>query len=100
MLSTARFSPRPGGSYPVGGRPMVGREQDGMVGKDRVAVVTGGGRGIGRGIVTELATQGFSVVVNFRSDADAARSTCEEAARRGAPRALPLRADVADPDEG
>ena len=39
---------------------------------DRVGVVTGGGRGIGRGIVLELASLRFSVVVNYRSDAGAA----------------------------
>jgi len=67
---------------------------------DRVAVVTGGGRGIGRGIVAELAAIGFSVVVNYRSDLEAARSTCRLAEERGAPRTVAFRADVADPSEG
>ena len=66
----------------------------------RVAVVTGGGRGIGRGIVTELAALGFSVVVNYRSDASAALECCREAEARGARQALPIQADVADLREG
>ena len=33
----------------------------------RVAVVTGGGRGIGRGITFSLAELGFALVVNYRS---------------------------------
>jgi NAD(P)-dependent dehydrogenase (short-subunit alcohol dehydrogenase family) len=66
----------------------------------RVAVVTGGSRGIGRGIVGELAALGLSVVVNYRSDAGAAESACREATARGAPRALAVRADVAEPDQG
>ena len=41
----------------------------------RVALVTGGGRGIGRGISERLAAMGATVAVNYRSDADAARDT-------------------------
>ena len=66
----------------------------------RVAVVTGGGRGIGRGIVAELAALGFSVVVNYRSDAPAAAEACREAESRGAARVLAVQADVADLDQG
>ena len=65
-----------------------------------VAVVTGGGRGIGRGIVTELAALGFSVVVNYRSDASSALECCSLAEACGARQALPIRADVADLGEG
>jgi 3-oxoacyl-[acyl-carrier protein] reductase len=39
---------------------------------DRVAVVTGGSRGIGRGIALELAKCGATVVVNYNANADAA----------------------------
>ena len=66
----------------------------------RVAVVTGGGRGIGRGVVEELASLGFSLVVNYRSDADSAAETCRVATSRGAPRALAVPADVADLEQG
>jgi 3-oxoacyl-[acyl-carrier protein] reductase len=67
-----------------------------MAANNRVAVVTGGGRGIGRGIVGELAALGLSVVVNFRSDASSAAETCREAEARGAPRVLSVQGDVAD----
>lgn len=70
------------------------------MGEPRVAVVTGGGRGIGRGIVLELAQLGMRLGVNYRADADAARATCAEALRRGAAAAVPLAADVADLDSG
>ncbi len=69
-------------------------------GRDRVAVVTGGGRGIGRGIVRELAALGFSVVVNYRSDGASARECCSQALALGAARALEFQADVANLDEG
>ena len=68
--------------------------------RERVAVVTGGGRGIGRGIVAEVAGLGFSVVVNYRSDEDAAKATCDEALARGAGRAFAIKADVSDLDQG
>ena len=41
----------------------------------RVALVTGGGRGIGRGISELLAAEGAAVAVNYRRDEDAARDT-------------------------
>jgi NAD(P)-dependent dehydrogenase (short-subunit alcohol dehydrogenase family) len=66
----------------------------------RKAVVTGGGRGIGRGIVLELARRGWSIGVNYRSDRAAALATCDEALSLGAPEAIPLPADVADLEQG
>src|SRR5664279_1248578 len=39
---------------------------------ERIAVVTGGSRGIGRGIALELAKRGATVIVNYQRNADAA----------------------------
>ena len=68
--------------------------------ESRVAVVTGGGRGIGRGIVTALAAQGMTIAVNYRSDDQSAEEACREAVRLGAPRAEAFRADIADLGQG
>ncbi len=59
----------------------------------RVAIVTGGGRGIGRGIALGLADDGFDVVVTYRSDGDAAAETVAAIEALGR-QALAVPADV------
>ena len=61
----------------------------------RVAVVTGGSRGIGAETVERLAGVGYAVVVDYAHDQQAAESTVEMIlARRGS--AVAIRADVVD----
>jgi len=61
----------------------------------RVAVVTGGSRGIGRAVVRRLATDGFAVVVNYAGNtAEAEAAVAEVTSADG--RAVAVRADVAD----
>lgn len=61
-----------------------------------VAVVTGAGRGIGRGIALRLARDGHSVAVND-VNADGAAAVAEEIAAAGGT-ARPYPGDVTDPD--
>jgi NAD(P)-dependent dehydrogenase (short-subunit alcohol dehydrogenase family) len=49
----------------------------------RIALVTGGGRGIGRSISLALAEDGADVAVNYRRDEEAARETVAEIERLG-----------------
>src|SRR5690348_30726 len=58
----------------------------------KTALVTGGGKGIGRAISQALSAMGARVVVNYRSDQAAAEETAH-----ALPNATAHRADVSDP---
>jgi 3-oxoacyl-[acyl-carrier protein] reductase len=63
-----------------------------MTSQTRVAIVTGGSRGIGRAIVGRLAADGYAVVVNYASNQAEAEAAVQEAGER----ALAVQADVGD----
>ncbi|WP_329083418.1 SDR family oxidoreductase [Streptosporangium sp. NBC_01469] len=62
----------------------------------RVAIVTGGSRGIGRQVVERLAADGHAVVVNYATDDAEGQAAAKEASSAGG-RGLAVRADVSDP---
>ena len=66
--------------------------------KDRVAIVTGGSRGIGRAISLALAAAGATVVVNYRGNQAAADETLAAIAAAGGT-AIGIQADVANADD-
>lgn len=61
----------------------------------RVAIVTGGSRGVGLATIRLLAARGYAVVVNYLHDQRAAESTVE-AILAGNGNAVAVRADIAD----
>ena len=63
--------------------------------KDKVAVVTGAGRGIGREIAKTFAGYGAKVVVNFNGSEERANSLVEEIKAEGG-EAVAFKANVAD----
>ncbi|MDF9811551.1 SDR family oxidoreductase [Streptomyces sp. SPB162] len=62
---------------------------------NRVAVVTGGSRGIGRQSAERLAADGFAIVVNYAGNQTEADATVAAISAAGG-RAVAFRADVAD----
>jgi 3-oxoacyl-[acyl-carrier protein] reductase len=66
--------------------------------KDKVAIVTGGGRDIGKSVSLHLAAEGAKVAVNYRSDAAAAQATVAEIEAAGGT-AILVQADVTKPAE-
>ncbi|KAI4386655.1 hypothetical protein MLD38_004571 [Melastoma candidum] len=67
----------------------------------RVAIVTGGSRGIGRAIVIHLHSLGASVVVNYSSNSTQAEALLSELNGPMAekPRAMAVKANISHPDE-
>ena len=61
----------------------------------RVAIVTGGSRGIGRSVVQRLAGDGYHLVIGYASNSGEAAAAVAEAAARGA-KAIAVAADIGD----
>ena len=64
----------------------------------KVALVTGGGRGLGRGIAEGFGAEGAKIVVNYVKDAAAAESVVAKVKAMGSD-ALAFKADVGDEKE-
>jgi 3-oxoacyl-[acyl-carrier protein] reductase len=64
----------------------------------RVALVTGGGRGIGRAVAVRLANEGANVAISYRSNDTAAEEVAEEVRTVGALCEI-FKGDVASPED-
>lgn len=60
----------------------------------KTALITGAAKGIGRQVALEMAKEEYDIVVNYRSDREAALALCTEIGRLGR-KALPVYADMA-----
>lgn len=63
---------------------------------NQTAVVTGGGRGIGRAICLELAGRGANIALFYAGNAQAAEQTAQQCRERGV-KAVAIQCDVSDP---
>jgi 3-oxoacyl-[acyl-carrier protein] reductase len=63
---------------------------------DKVALITGGARGIGRAVALDLAARGWSVAICYRTSAREASEVLEAIQSHGA-KGLALECDVSDP---
>src|SRR5215470_15611591 len=65
---------------------------------DKVAIVTGASRGIGKAIALELAKRGATVVVNYNNSPDAANAVVEEIKASGGNAAV-FQTDVSNEEQ-
>lgn len=98
-----------GGRTATGGEVMQGRvkvrvpeivaieESSAMQDNERVTIVTGASRGVGQAIAEALAATGGRVVIAYRADHEAARSTVASVEQRGG-QAVAVAADIAGAD--
>ncbi|WP_343607715.1 3-oxoacyl-ACP reductase family protein [Chryseobacterium oranimense] len=65
---------------------------------DKIAVVTGGSRGIGSAITLKLASEGAKVVFTYQNSAEKALALAEEIKNTGGT-AIPMAADSSNPED-
>lgn len=66
--------------------------------KGKCAIVTGGSRGVGRGIALALASEGAYVVVNYNKSEDSAKKIVDQIVKNGG-KALKVKADLGNPED-
>jgi 3-oxoacyl-[acyl-carrier protein] reductase len=64
---------------------------------ERVAVITGGARGIGRAVALDLAAQGWTVAICYRTSAKEAVEVIEAVSQNGS-KGIAVECDVSKPD--
>lgn len=66
-----------------------------MTTTSRVAVITGGTRGIGRQVAERLLAQNYAIILNYVNDADAAKAALDDLAGKGG-QVIAHQTDIAD----
>lgn len=66
--------------------------------KDRVCIITGGGRDIGRSVSLKLAKEGAKLVINYYGSQEQAEKTLADVKALGA-EAILFRGDMSKPEE-
>lgn len=87
--------------YTVNPYPMATANSSPLALEDRIAIVTGSSRGIGKAIALHLASLGAKLVINFSSNRDQADLLVRQinSSANGRPRAISVQANVSDPSQ-
>ena len=64
----------------------------------RIALITGSSRGIGKSIAMQLANNNISVVINYKSQVEAAQKVVTEIKNNGG-NAIAVQSDITNPNE-
>jgi len=67
--------------------------------ENKVALVTGGSRGLGKAIVYAFAEEGADIGINYVRSKEAAERICEDICKKNGVKAITLKADVSKPSE-
>ena len=70
-----------------------------MGGNNRTALITGASRGIGKAIATQLASDGYNVIINYKNSKDKAEQLAKYLKEKFNIKALSFQADVSDEKE-
>ena len=67
--------------------------------KEKVVLITGGSKGIGRKTVEEFSKKGYTVILNYRKNDEFVENLISELSRQYTNTIIPIKGDISVPEE-